>query len=306
MKRYILLIIFLLSIAKSTFACDYCGCGAVNYYIGVMPQITRHFAGVRYRQAGFTTESGHIGHNATTERFHVAELWGRFYPHRKIQVMGFLPYGINIQTDGERRVHENGLADAVLLANYNVFRYSSSSEDRTVRHSAWIGGGVKLPTGNSSFSRETQGEDLGANANFQLGTGSWDFLLTGLYNLRFEKLGFSLDCSYRINGENNAGYHFGNRISGTLAAFYVQKLSSNFAIMPTLGLYAENSGYDRDNGDWNKETGGHLLAGQIGIDLYLAQNYALHFAYQHPLDQEISKGYTVAKGRGIVGVIAMF
>lgn len=300
--------------ATTTQACDHCACGAANYYIGVMPHFNRHFAGLRYRAAGFQTQghdlhSGHAGHTSnsfTQERFQVAEAWGRFYPTRKLQVLAFVPYQQNRQTAGDEQYRRQGLGDIVLLANYNIFGKSSATDNRRVRHSAWLGGGIKAPTGRYRFEPSEQGQTVGGNANLQLGTGSWDLLVNGQYTLRFRRLGFSADATYRHNGVNDNDYHFGDRLSGGLTAFYVRQFGPKFALMPSAGLYGEYSDLDRDRGSWQGDTGGHLLCAQTGLDLYFNGKTALNIGWQRPLFQHLAGGQISAASRWMIGTMIMF
>ena len=60
-------------------ACDICGCGIGNNYIGILPEFNSKIIGVRYRSNNLWTDIGANGaHTYLTpeERYQTTELWG--------------------------------------------------------------------------------------------------------------------------------------------------------------------------------------------------------------------------------------
>lgn len=293
MRKYItLFLIFLIKL--DLFACDICGCGAGSYYIGLMPQFHKNFVGLRYRYSVFDSHLGRSSQGsvfATQEIFRTTEIWGRFYPHQKVQILAFLPYQFNSQVENGTTKNLQGIGDAVVIANYQIF---STLYDTTVfKHSLWLGGGVKLATGKYQYN-EVDNQQV-ANPNFQLGTGSNDFLLTANYMMRYRKFGFNADISYKINTKNNQSYLFGNRLSWSLQAFCIRRLGS-LGFMPSAGFYFENSSTDLKKGYLIENTGGSLLATSLGLNV-LFKDFSLGINYQNPLIQNLADGQIKAKGR---------
>lgn len=69
---------------------------------------------------------------------------------------------------------------------YNLLNAGKTLGSDPVLHSLWIGGGVKLPTG--TYDPE-QKDDSNQSANtFQLGTGTVDFMVNLMYDLRIRKV----------------------------------------------------------------------------------------------------------------------
>ena len=303
MKKILLFCLVMLSIELPAGACDICGCGVGNYYFGIMPQFHRHFIGVRYR---FSSFQSHLGLSArglfvTKEQFQTTELWARFYPHRKVQLLTFVPYSFNSQTDNATTRHLSGLNDIMVVGNYNLLNTTQDTLPHLFKHNILVGGGVKLPTGKHTYSESDQQQV--ANANFQLGSGSLDFLLNLTYTLRYKRWGINTDLAYKMNTKNADGYKFGNRTTTNIALFYVQKIKQ-VGLMPHAGIYVEHSRQDVRKGDFVIETGGYLVAQTLGLDLYY-KRFSVGGNYQIPLKQDLAEGHIKSNSRGVVHVTFM-
>lgn len=299
MTKYLFFTWLLFIVAfPSAVACDVCGCGAGNYYLGMMPQFHKNFVGVRYRQLSYRSHLGQHATQVTQETFHVSELWMRYYPHRKIQLLAFLPWAYHQQQTSRDVKTLQGVSDALFMVNYQVMRL----EKTTQRHSLWIGTGLKMPTGKAHY--DVNDVTQVANPNFQLGTGSWDVLFNAFYQFRYQNIGISSDVAYKFNTKNRQDYQFGNRISSNVAFFYIQKIK-NIGLMPNVGLYAERSSMDVQKSILLENTGGSLLAQTIGIEFFY-KKLNIGTAMQLPLAQNLANGRTRAKSRGMLHVTWVF
>lgn len=303
--KFILSTLLLLAAIGSTKACAICGCGAGNYYLGIMPQYSKNFVGVRYRTFSFTSHigEGYKPFEATHETFRTTEVWMRFYVTPRLQLMSFIDYNFNTQIDQGVKKDLNGLGDIPILANYNVLNTNlrANADTRTVNHSLFLGGGVKLPTGQYKFDEDPAAV---ANPNFQLGTGSVDFLLTSLYTLRYKRLGLSMDATWKVNTTNTDDYKFGNRLSGTTSAFYVQQVRE-LGIMPNVGVYAETSAKNHQYGLPIDVTGGDAWFASLGTEVYY-KKLSMGFNYQTPLSQNLSDGHSKGHDKVMVHVTFLF
>ncbi|GAB4132486.1 MAG: hypothetical protein OHK0045_19400 [Raineya sp.] len=271
-----------------------------------MPQFNKNFIGLRYRTMRFESHlNSHI--LRTNEFFRTTEIWGRFYASPKLQIMAFVPYSFNTQTDVNNfSKNLQGLNDVVLMANYNLLNLSMQNDTtmRKFKHNIWLGGGIKLPTGRYNF--EEQDATQVANPNFQLGSGSIDFMVNVFYNLRYKNWGFNQDLNYKINSTNSKGYRFGNRISGNSNIFYIYQFSKKFALMPYTGFYYELSGKNQSHREVIKETGGNLLAANLGLDMYVSKKINVGSNYQLPIQQNLGAGEIRAKGRWNMQISLLF
>lgn len=294
------LFLFLLLAPLSTFACDICGCGAGSSFLGIMPQAGRSFFGLRYR-----TKSYHSHLNSlflsTRETYQNAELWGRFYPLRRVQVLAFVPYNLNQQTGADGTFRRQGFGDATVLAHYNLVNTATDTTAHRVDHNLLLGGGVKLPTGRYRY--DADGSEV-ANPNFQLGTGSTDALFNVIYTLRYRQWGWNTDFTYRLTTRNGNGYRFGNRQTASSSVFYVKK-AATFTVMPNAGVTIENAARDLADGKRNGNTGGYLVLGTLGVETYF-RHLSVGANWQTPLAQRLADGQIRANGRAMVHVTVLF
>jgi hypothetical protein len=67
--------------------------------------------------------------------------------------------------------------------------------------------------------------------------------------------------------------------------------------MPYTGIYFEQSALDTRNNEKIKETGGYLLASNVGMDIYWNQKLNIGVNYQIPLSQDLAHGEIRANNR---------
>ncbi len=290
----------LLFLPLASFGCDICGCGAGSSFVGLLPQAGRGFVGVRYRTKSYQSHLNSL-RLGTRETYQNAELWGRFYPARRVQVLAFLPYNVNRQETADGPLTRQGFGDATVLAHYNLVNTALDTVMRRVDHTLLVGGGVKLPTGK--FRYEADGSEV-ANPNFQLGTGSTDALLNVIYTMRYRAWGWNTDFTYRLTTKNPNGYRFGNRQTASSSVFFVKKWGT-LTLMPNAGVTLENAARDLDGGKRNYNTGGYVSLGMAGVELY-AGPISTGINLQTPLTQRLADGQIRANGRAMVHVTWLF
>ncbi|HRG08837.1 MAG TPA: hypothetical protein PLJ08_09690, partial [Cyclobacteriaceae bacterium] len=233
------LILLLLLASTNTHACDVCGCSLGGNYFGILPQFNKNFVGLRWSQAKFYAHMNHdsqyLGEEYSNDTYTKVELWGRFYINKRVQLFAFVPYSFNNMNGTEQKIKTHGLGDVTLLSNIMLLNTGESKTSK-FKHTLMAGGGIKLPTGKNNL------EDGGllVNPNFQLGTGSVDFLLSTVYTIRYQKVGFNTEAGYKINTRNNNDYLFGNQFNLSGQFFYWQNVKA-FSFLPNAGLHYETA-----------------------------------------------------------------
>lgn len=279
---FILLVSLLTSLSFNTHACDVCGCSLGGNYFGILPQFNKNFVGLRWSQAKFYAHMNHdsqyLGEEYSNDTYNKIELWGRFYISKRIQVFAFVPYSFNSMNGTEQKIKTNGLGDVTLLSNFMLLN-TGESKTTKFKHTLMAGGGIKLPTGKNNL------EDGGllVNPNFQLGTGSVDFLFSTVYTIRYQKVGFNTEAGYKINTRNNNDYLFGNQFNLSGQFFYWQNVKA-FSFLPNAGLHYETAQKHKAGNIQQPNTGGSAVLFTTGIETYF-KNFSLGVNYKHPLTQ---------------------
>jgi hypothetical protein len=296
MNRKFLLTISLSILYKiNLLACDLCGCGNGSSFFGILPQSHRSFVGMRYSYKSFNS---HLNSRTlqSKETFQKSELWGRFYPFKNMQIMGFLPYNFNEQKllAQNKTTKINGIGDATILANYSLLNtLMSDSLIRKFDQNLSLGIGTKLPTGH--FKYDLYADDEVANPNFQLGTGSVDLLLNVIHTIKRKNFGLNTDVNYKINSKNSKGYKFGNKTSANMLLFY-SKYNEKYTVMPNIGLSFEHSDTDKKDKSTIKFNGGNVILGNIGVENYF-KKVSLGINYQAVVRQNLANGELKSNNR---------
>jgi hypothetical protein len=304
MKK-IAILFFITIILSSTKlqACDICGCGVNNFYIGILPQFNHKFFGVRYHFNSFNT---HLTSDATQyskDFYQTVEFWGGWNVSKRIQVLAFVPVNFNHQNSDEGVSNLKGLGDVMLLANYKLFDINSvNGNNKVFSQQLWIGGGIKLPTGK--FEIEENDPEIASIANRQIGSGSVDVLLNAMYNVRIDKFGINTTANYKINSDSKNEFGFGDKFSASSFVFYPLQ-SSKTVISPNLGLLYEHTRPSELRNSKIDLTGGSILQGSVGAEISY-NKITVGFNAQLPIAQNFAESQTKAKVKGMAHVSFAF
>ena len=288
----------------NSYGCEICGCSTGNFQIGILPNFSKGFLGYRYAASRYSSTLSSDATQYSHDYYKTMELWGG-YNIKKIQLMAFMPYVFSKKVSDDGTTTSNGLGDLMLLANYKVFSSITllQNEKTTVRNEIYLGGGIKLPTGNNQVDISNPDFNIG-DFNSQAGTGSVDYLLNITHNILWTNNGIVTNAAYRINTANKDNYRFGNRSYINTAYFYGFTKGS-IKIKPSIGVnfqsnainYYEGVKVDGSNGyNFNTTVGVNVLRNKIGMN-------AMGFI---PTAQNNYDGQTKLQSRIIVGVTYSF
>ena len=220
-----------------------------------------------------------------TERFSIAGLFTLLEQERKT-TSNFVTSEI---------VRTRGIGDGLFLLKYAVLPQSIRN-----RRQLSIGGGVKVPVGQSDIKRN----NILLAADMQPGTGAWDFVLWGhAQQGLFTKFPITVysTFSYRLNGTNDRfgqsslGYKFGNELVTSLAVNFNHMTGINY----NLGLRYRSTTADAfDNNDVNN-SGGKWLNFVPGLNLNVYEKFGVRGEGELPLYRklngtQLTTSYTVS------------
>jgi hypothetical protein len=284
-----------------TFACDICGCGVGSYYIGILPDFNKRFVGLRYQHKSLTSHlspGGERSYLTTDEKFHTLEVWGAWNVGKKFRLMYLLPLNGVVKINQGRSNRKMGLGDPAVLAYYNLAQHAKTTNNaRRVVQSLWVGGGIKLPVGKySAADKEQNAQQVNT---FQLGTGSIDFSLNTMYDLRIQDAGININSTYKINMPNKQDYVYGNKWSSVLLGYYKLNASKLIRVSPNAGMMYEKSEQDYFKNQVQDASGGSMLLATYGVELTIKQ-MSVGVNMQHPLTQNLGKGIVRSRSRSMI------
>lgn len=301
MKKIIFLLFATLLLLNNAKSCDICGCGVGNTYVGILPEFHKHIFGVRYRYNSLITHVGVGGtttYLTTSEYYKTAELWGGFYIGKHLRLLSSLPYNFNERNNQGNSNSKNGLGDINTIAYYELINKRTNIQNKLLINSLWIGGGLKLPTGKYNPIDKSISNN---NNLFQLGTGSIDFSLNGMYDLRYQDAGLNVTASYKINSQNKHKYQYGNKFNLAAQFYYKFKIANEISLVPNAGMLYEVAEKDNDNKTIVDISGGNLTMSSFGLETSY-KKVALGINYQTPINQNLASGIIKANDRIMVHI----
>jgi hypothetical protein len=145
------------------------------------------------------------------------------------------------------------------LAMYTL--YQTTKNGTFFVHTLQTGGGVKAPTGK--FDQANAGD---VNPSFQVGTGSWDYLLATEYIVKRKDFGLNTMLNYVIKTENEKQYRFGNQFNYAGTFFYLYE-KNKFSLAPQFGFAGEVYGSNYQYSEIVRKTSGDIFFGKLGVEI---------------------------------------
>lgn len=304
MRYYIFLLIFIFqqgmastpppNFKKYLYDCDACGCSASGGGMGFSSMINQNFVGVRYFYQSYSSRDGIFNDSKwIDENFNTVQLWARIPVFKNFQVSALVPYHFHNRelSTGEQTI--NGLGDVTVLGLYTV--YQTKKDSTVLVHTLQVGAGVKAPTGKYDAENRQS-----VNPSFQVGTGSWDYMLAAEYVIRHKSLGLNTMLNYTFKTENDKYYQFGDQFNYAGTFFYTLE-SDKVTFVPQIGIagevYATNRQYNEDV----PNTKGDILLGKLGLEAG-AGNFSFGINGMLPISQNLTGGRVEANYRWSVNL----
>lgn len=284
MIKYFFTLIVGLSVGFSSFACDACACTSMNTLDGQLLPSNKTFLGT---SLGFA-------HQLDASKSKISNLsYNVFVAYsfaKRFQVMGNLPFQHTITNykNGDRKA-QLGLGDATLL--FSAMPYSTPKDkERPSKSTLILRAGIKFPTGYY----DNTGSD------FNLGTKSYDVLLSSQYIFEKNKQGFNANFNSRINTTNKYHYKYGHQFNFSTFYFIKREFKRN-SYMPFAGVSYEYITKDKSNGYIRNLTGGTGLYGFGGLQWNYNDKFSFYLKGELPFTQDYlsteGKIYTNFRGQ---------
>lgn len=269
--------------------CDACGCSSNGGSMGFSSMLNNNFAGVRYVYQNYTTKQGVFNDSPwTDENFNTVQVWARIPITERLQVSAILPFHHNSRELISGKESISGLGDATVMTMYSL--YMTMKDSTTYVHKLQIGGGIKAPTGE--YDAANNGT---LNPSFQLGTGSWDYLLLTEYVIRRKQWGINTALSYTFKTENEKHYQFGNQFNYGSTLFYLFDLEK-IKLVPQAGIAGEIYESNQQLGQEVLGTKGDILFSKFGIEAG-REKFSLGINAMLPITQHLTDGNVKANYR---------
>jgi len=194
----------------------------------------------------------------------------------QIEVPVFL-WKDHLDAAGVRDDRAFGLGDVSLSARTELFR----SGGMVPKHVLSVTGTVKTPTGANARRPGDGAAALPIDEHVQLGTGSWDGLLTLSYAFGPQPWTFFANATGRLNTESSRGFRYGH------AAFFTGGVRRSFLdggkLILSLEAQLRTAGKDRSaDGAFDEDSGGEVLYATASAAYALTSDLLLRAIVQVP------------------------
>lgn len=275
--------------------CDTCGCSGNGGSMGFGTGLNNNFIGLRYIYQNYQSRDGIFANSPwIDEHFNTLQLWTQIPLGERFIVNAVLPYQFHSREFADNTEQNiDGMGDATVLGFYQILKQTPDSIiSIKPQHTLQLGGGVKIPTGKFDEAN-LEGS---VNPSFQLGTGSWDYLLAANYGITHRNWGLSVMANYTIKSKNDKEYRFGNQFNYALNTYKTYYFGTNFALTPQLGIGGEYFDKNEEYGLEVADTGGSAFFGKLGAEVNYNQ-YALGVSTMLPITQDLNNGKVEVKSR---------
>lgn len=269
--------------------CDACGCAAGNGSSGFETMLNPQFIGVRYFAQHYKAkENAFVSDANRNQYFNTLQLWARIPVAKKVEIYAGLPYHFHNRETSVGKENIDGIGDATLIGIYNFLDLPTKNMNRHIFNA---GAGVKIPIGKFDEVNAS-----GTNPSFQLGTGSWDFLMALNYRFQMKNSAFMVNFDYTFKGENEKKYQFGDQFNYSAVYNYLFLNKNEFIFSAKGGFQGEIYDDNRQFGETLNRTSGNALYGKLGFELAY-QKWSLGSELMLPITSNLASDDIEAKSR---------
>ena len=226
-------------------------------------------------------EEGHDIHVKTTQDFHHFSLGGHLT--EEFTVFTEIPYVIRRSKEVEDGTilgfnqESEGWGDLFLFGDYAFFK----EEEKT----ASFVGGVKFPTG-STDEVNSVGDKFGLE--LQPGTGSFDYVVGGVYKQQMDRIDLLANAVYVFKTEGARDFEFGDIFSTSIFVDYLLNPESkmfNTKIGIDVNLQYEQK--QRHNGSKVPDSGGTILLLGPALNIGATEDITMLSSIMFPVYQDL-------------------
>lgn len=263
--------------------CDACGCSANGGSMGFSSMFNNNFIGLRYFNQSYTSKDGIFNNSPwVDETFNTIQIWARIPITTKLQLTALVPYHSHNRERSTGDENIKGLGDITVLAMYTI--YETSRDSTVFTHKLQLGGGFKAPTGKFDEANNKGS----VNPGFQVGTGSWDYLLNTEYVVKKGQLGLNSMLNYAFKTKNKKDYQFGNQLNYGSTLFYLFDWEK-VKIVPQLGVAGEVYKGNTQHGLDVPDSAGDVVFSKFGFEAG-RNNFSIGANVMLPINQNLSNG----------------
>lgn len=274
--------------------CDACGCSASGGSMGFSSMLNSNFVGIRYFNQSYQSSDGLYSNSPWyNENFNTVQLWARIPLAKNVQVSALIPYHSHERETVTGNQNIKGLGDLTILGMYQL--YQTQKDSAALVQSFQIGAGIKAPTGQ--FNEANSGN---VNPSFQVGTGSWDYILASEYVIRRKQFGLNTMLNYVIKTENKKNYRFGNQVNYASTFFYMYQKNA-YSFVPQIGVAGEVYETNYQHGQMLRNTSGDIFFGKLGFEIGKDQ-FSFGANAMLPIHQNLTNGRVEANYRWSVNL----
>ncbi|MBP9855036.1 MAG: transporter [Candidatus Omnitrophica bacterium] len=223
---------------------------------------------------------GHHIHNKTREYFYHVGVGRNINEHLSLTLD--MPWavreslGIEHDNLGVKEKSE-GIGDLNLIGAYEIYHQNN----RAVR----LLSGVKFPTGETD---ETNSLGERFEPELQPGSGSYDFILGGVFEQQLDRIILKGNSTYTIKTEGEQQYEFGDVFSTSVFTDYVVNPDNeNFIVKAGIDTNYQYSSKDKEEGVKQEDSGGHTLLTGPSLTLAGTNGMSVYTNFLFPVWQDL-------------------